>query len=83
MVTCKNIFVPLVNQFIIMFGFGGVEAMIGPHLKKYGATDLDVGLTFLLFGFMVVSGNVLVAMVSMECFNYVLFLNRCKTSVIK
>ena len=77
MVTCKNIFVPLVNQFIIMFAIGTVEAMIGPHLKKYGATEFDVGLTFLLLGFMVVSGNFLVAMVSVECLDYVLSFDRC------
>ena len=61
------------NQFVIMFTFGSVEAMIGPHLKKYGAMDSDVGLTFLLLGFMAIFSNIVVAKVSVEYCNQVLF----------
>ena len=61
--TSKNIMVPLVNQFIILFGFGTVESMIGPHLKKNGATDFDVALLFLEVGTTSILGSIFFAQV--------------------
>ena len=55
--------VPLVNQFIILFGFGTVEAMIGPHLKKNGASDFDVALLFLEVGTTSILGSIFFAQV--------------------
>ena len=55
--------IPLLNQFIIMFGFGTVEAMIAPHMKKNGASDFDVGLLFLEVGTTSILGSVLFAQV--------------------
>ena len=61
--TSKNIMVPLVNQFIILFGLGTVEAMIGPHLKKNGASDFDVALLFLEVGTTSILGSIFFALV--------------------
>ena len=61
--TSKNIVVPLVNQFIILFGFGTVEAMIGPHFKKIGASDFDVALLFLEVGTTSIVGSIFFAQV--------------------
>ena len=61
--TSKNIMIPLLNQFIIMFGFGTVEAMIAPHMKKNGASDFDVGLLFLEVGTTSILGSVIFAQV--------------------
>ena len=55
--------VPLVNQFILMFGFGTVEAMVGPHMKKNGGSDFDVALLFLECGISTILGSVLFAQV--------------------
>ena len=55
--------VPLVNQFIILFGFGTVESMIGPHLKKNGASDFDVALLFLEAGITSILGSIFFALV--------------------
>ena len=61
--STKNIIVPLINQFVIMFGLGALEAMIGPYLKKIGASDHDIGVSFMIMGCMLLLGNFLVARV--------------------
>ena len=52
------------NQFILAFGFGMVEAMIAPFLKKHGASDYDIAMLFLGLGITAVFGNVLCAQVN-------------------
>ena len=46
-----------------MFGLGALEAMIGPYLKKIGASDHDIGVSFMIMGCMLLLGNFLVARV--------------------
>ena len=64
--------VPLVNQFIIMFGFGTAEAMIGPHMKRNGASDFDVGLLFLEVGITTILGSVIFAQVCTNKINVII-----------
>ena len=46
-----------------MFGLGAIESMIGPYLKKIGASDHDIGISFVIMGCMLLLGNFLVARV--------------------
>ena len=62
-VTSKNIMVPLVNQFILGYGNASVVSMVGPYLKLNGASELDIGKTFLMAGVLSILGNVLTAKV--------------------
>ena len=57
--------VPLLNQFVITYGFGTTESMIGPYLKEHGASDFDVGLGFLMMGFSLILGSVINAKASL------------------
>ena len=61
--TSKNIMVPLVNQFILGYGNASVVSMLGPYLKLNGASELDIGKTFLMAGVLSILGNVLTAKV--------------------
>ena len=60
--------VPFLNQFVISFGFGTLESMIGPYLKEDGASDFDVGLVFLMTGFSLILGSVINAKASLALF---------------
>merc|ERR1719210_1337441 len=44
------IFMPFIDNFICFCGNGMVEAMLEPHLKDAGATQTQVGLSFLISG---------------------------------
>ena len=46
-----------------MFGLGAIESMIGPYLKKIGASDHEIGVSFVIMGCMLLLGNFLVARV--------------------
>ena len=56
---CPRIIFPLLDVFFAMAGIAMVEAMLSPHLKNNGASDIDIGFVFLsvtvscLFGFIV------------------------------
>ena len=41
---------PFVDNFICFCGNGMIESMLEPHLKDAGATQSQVGLTFLILG---------------------------------
>ena len=41
---------PFIDNFICFCGNGMVEAMLEPHLKDAGATQTQVGLSFLISG---------------------------------
>ena len=46
-----SIFMPFVDNFICFCGNGMIEAMLEPHLKNSaGATQGQVGVTFLILG---------------------------------
>ena len=62
--------VPLVNQFVIMYGFGTIESMIGPYMKENGATNFAIAFTFLGIGTAMIIGNVFVALVSLTKTNF-------------
>ena len=55
--------VPLVNQFILGYGNSSVVSMVGPYLKKNGASEFDIGKTFFMAGVLSILGNVLSAKV--------------------
>ena len=56
--------VPLINQFVVTFGLGSIESMIGPYLKDIGASDFDIAMNFVVLGCMLILGSFLVAKVS-------------------
>ena len=42
---------PYLDNFFSYCGIGMIEAMLEPHLKRNaGATQTDVGITFLIYG---------------------------------
>ena len=46
-----SIFMPFLDNFICFCGNGMIESMLEPHLKDAaGATQTEVGLTFLILG---------------------------------
>jgi len=50
---------PFVDLFSALCGNGMLESMLEPHLKSVGASTLDVGVTFLIFGLSYMIGNML------------------------
>jgi len=48
---------PFVDLFSALCGNGMLESMLEPHLKAVGATTIDVGVTFLIFGLCYMIGN--------------------------
>ena len=61
--TSKNVMVPMVNQFILGYGSASVVSMVGPYLKINGASEFDIGKTFLMVGVFSILGNILTAKV--------------------
>ena len=41
---------PFIDNFICFAGNGMIESMLEPHLKSSGATQSQIGTTFLLLG---------------------------------
>ena len=48
---------PFVDLFAALCGNGMLESMLEPHLRETGASTLDVGLSFLIFGCCYMLGN--------------------------
>ena len=48
---------PFVDLFAALCGNGMLESMLEPHLREVGASTLDVGLSFLIFGCCYMLGN--------------------------
>ena len=46
----SSIFLPIIDNLICFFGNGMIESMLEPHLRSVGATQTEVGLTFLILG---------------------------------
>ena len=55
--------VPLLNAFVVMYGFVALDSMQPMYLKEHGASDFEIALVFLLYGFMTILGNVITAKV--------------------
>ncbi len=46
-----SIFIPYYDNFICLCGFGTIESLLEPHMKKVaGSTQIDIGITFLIIG---------------------------------
>ena len=50
---------PFMDLFAALCGNGMLESMLEPHLKYAGASTVDVGVSFLIFGCCYMLGNVL------------------------
>lgn len=50
---------PFVDLFAALCGNGMLESMLEPHLKYAGASTVDVGVSFLIFGCCYMLGNLL------------------------
>ena len=48
---------PFIALFAGLCGNGMLESMLEPHLRETGASTLDVGLSFLVFGCCYMVGN--------------------------
>jgi len=48
---------PFVDLFSALCGNGMLESMLEPHLRMVGASTIDVGITFLIFGCCYMVGN--------------------------
>ena len=52
-----QLLMPFVDLFAALCGNGMLESMLEPHLRETGASTLDVGLSFLIFGCCYMLGN--------------------------
>jgi predicted MFS family arabinose efflux permease len=62
--TSMSLFLPFVDLFAALCGNGMLESMLEPHLKFAGASTVDVGVSFLVFGCCYMFGNLLFGAVS-------------------
>lgn len=60
---------PFVDNFICFCGNGMVESMLEPHLKEAGATQSQVGLTFLILGGVYMATTPIAGYVTLNCLN--------------
>ena len=49
-IRCPSIYLPYIDNTICFMGNGMITAMMEPHLKAVGATQSEVGVSFLIFG---------------------------------
>ena len=54
-----TLLLPFLDLFAALCGNGMLESMLEPHLKYAGASTVDVGISFLVFGCCYMLGNVL------------------------
>lgn len=59
-----SLLLPFVDLFAALCGNGMLEAMLEPYLTKFGASTIDIGVSFLVFGCCYMLGNVLFGGVS-------------------
>ena len=59
---------PFIDLFAGLCGNGMLESMLEPHLRETGASTLDVGLSFLVFGCCYMVGNMFFGQVSLTIF---------------
>lgn len=57
--TSLTLLLPFVDLFAALCGNGMLESMLEPHLKFAGASTIDVGISFLVFGCCYMLGNIL------------------------
>ncbi len=57
--TSMSLLFPFVDLFAALCGNGMLESMLEPHLKYAGASTVDVGVSFLVFGCCYMFGNML------------------------
>ena len=59
-----SIFMPFVDNFFAFCGNGMIESMMEPHLKDAGATQTQVGYSFLLNGLVYMITSPIIGFVS-------------------
>ena len=64
-----SLLLPFLDLFSALCGNGMLESMLEPHLKYAGASTVDVGVSFLVFGCCYMLGNVLFGGVISPDFN--------------
>ena len=63
-VSSPALLFPFVDLFSALCGNGMLESMLEPHLRFAGASTIDVGVSFLVFGCCYSIGNMLFGSVS-------------------
>ena len=58
-ISSLTLLLPFLDLFAALCGNGMLESMLEPHLKDSGASTIDVGVSFLVFGCCYMLGNVL------------------------
>lgn len=74
MIIHPQLMMPFIDLFAGLCGNGMLESMLEPHLRETGASTLDVGLSFLVFGCCYMVGNMFFGQVSLTLFKRVLIL---------
>jgi len=73
-VTSPSILLPYFDAFLCSSGVGMIESMLEPHLKsKAGASQTDVGLTFLIIGGVYMFSSPVCGFVSMMISSFIRF----------
>ena len=62
-----SLMMPFIDLFAALCGNGMLESMLEPHLRETGASTLDVGLSFLVFGCCYMVGNMFFGQVILNC----------------
>ena len=63
-ISSFGLLLPFLDLFAALCGNGMLESMLEPHLRSVDASTMDVGVTFLLFGFAYMFGNMIFGTVS-------------------
>ena len=56
-VSSPALLFPFVDLFSALCGIGMLESMLEPHLRETGASNVDIGFSFLLYGCCYIIGN--------------------------
>jgi hypothetical protein len=48
--TSFSLILPFIDLFVALCGTGMLESMLEPHLKFAGASTVEVGVSFIVFG---------------------------------
>ena len=64
LLSAEKRLVPFVDFFSALCGNGMLESMLEPHLQSIGSSTIDAGITFLIFGYWYMVGNMFFRTVS-------------------
>ena len=68
-----QLMMPFVDLFAALCGNGMLESMLEPHLKATGASTLDVGISFLVFGCCYMLGNMFFGQVAIYIYSFQIY----------